>query len=257
MKLLSVAVPCYNSENYMEHCIHTLLAGGRDVEILIIDDGSTDSTGRIADDFATEHPDIVRVIHQENGGHGEAVNTGIRNARGTYFKVVDSDDWVDIQAYKKILDVLKTLSKDGLSVDMLVSNFVYEKEGAKHKKIMSYQKVLPENRVFTWKETGNFKIGQYLLMHSIIYRTEVIRISGLKLPTHTFYVDNLFAYIPMKYVKKLYYVNVDFYRYYIGRNSIPTIVPRIRGFARTFFTSSHTLGFPPRKCSRITTAVTL
>ena len=201
----------------MEHCIHTLLAGGRDVEILIIDDGSTDSTGRIADDFATEHPDIVRVIHQENGGHGEAVNTGIRNARGTYFKVVDSDDWVDIQAYKKILDVLKTLSKDGLSVDMLVSNFVYEKEGAKHKKIMSYQKVLPENRVFTWKETGNFKIGQYLLMHSIIYRTEVIRISGLKLPTHTFYVDNLFAYIPMKYVKKLYYVNVDFYRYYIGR----------------------------------------
>lgn len=217
MKLLSVAVPCYNSENYMEHCIQTLLAGGTDVEILIIDDGSTDLTGKIADDLAAKHKDIVRVIHQENGGHGEAVNTGIRSATGIYFKVVDSDDWVDIASYKKILKVLKKLTEDCLTVDMLVSNFVYEKEGAKHKSAMRYQKVLPENRVFTWKETGHFRIGQYLLMHSIIYRTEILQNSGLKLPAHTFYVDNLFAYLPLKYVKKIYYVNVDFYRYYIGR----------------------------------------
>lgn len=217
MKLLSVAVPCYNSEDYMEHCICTLLEGGTDVEILIIDDGSTDTTGRIADDYAAEYPEIVRAIHQENGGHGEAVNTGIRNAKGMYFKVVDSDDWVDIPSYRKILDTLKTLSKDGMSLDMLVSNFIYEKEGAKHKKAMRYKNVLPENRIFTWEETGKFKIGQYLLMHALIYRTEVLKSSGLKLPAHTFYVDNLFASIPMKYVEKLYYLNVDFYRYYIGR----------------------------------------
>jgi len=217
MKLLSIAVPCYNSENYMEHCINTLLTGGKDVEILIIDDGSTDATGKIADDFAMNYPDIVRVIHQKNGGHGEAINTGIGNARGIYFKVVDSDDWLDTVSYKKILDVLKALSGDGLSVDMLVTNFIYEKEGARHKKAMRYQNVFPENRIFTWGETGKFKIGQYLLMHSIMYRTQVLRNSGLKLPAHTFYVDNLFAYVPLQHVKKMYYLNVDFYRYYIGR----------------------------------------
>lgn len=217
MKLLSVAVPCYNSEDYMEHCIRTLLKGGGDVEILIIDDGSTDATGEIADRYAANYPEMIRAIHQKNGGHGEAVNTGIEHAKGVYFKVVDSDDWVDVPSYRKILDTLKALFRDGLAVDMFVSNFVYEKEGAKHKQAMRYQKVLPENRIFTWEETGRFKIGQYLLMHALIYRTDVLRNSGFRLPAHTFYVDNLFASVPMRGVEKMYYLNVDFYRYYIGR----------------------------------------
>ncbi len=217
MKLLSLVIPCYNSQDYMERCIHTLLAGGTDIEILIIDDGSTDSTGKIADYYASEYPNIIRAIHQLNGGHGEAINTGVRNAEGIYFKVVDSDDWVDIPSYRKILDVLKNLLERHCIADMLISNFVYDKEGAKHKKTMHYQNVLPEKRIFTWDETGRFKIGQYLLMHSIIYRTEILKGSGLKLPAHTFYVDNLFASVPLKYVQNMYYINVDFYHYYIGR----------------------------------------
>lgn len=217
MKLLSLVIPCYNSQDYMERCIHTLLAGGADVEILIIDDGSTDSTGKIADYYASEYPDIIKAIHQLNGGHGEAINTGMRNAEGIYFKVVDSDDWVDIPSYRKILDVLKNLLERHCIADMLISNFVYDKEGAKHKRTMHYQNVLPEKRIFTWDETGRFKIGQYLLMHSIIYRTEILKGSGLKLPAHTFYVDNLFASVPLKYVQNMYYINVDFYHYYIGR----------------------------------------
>lgn len=217
MKLLSLVIPCYNSQDYMERCIHTLLTGGTDVEILIINDGSTDDTGKIADYYASEYPDIIRAIHQLNGGHGEAINTGVRNAEGIYFKVVDSDDWVDIPSYRKILDVLRNLLERQCIVDMVISNFVYDKEGAKHKRNMHYQSVLPENRIFTWNETGRFKIGQYLLMHSIIYRTEILKGSGLKLPAHTFYVDNLFASVPLKYVQNMYYINVDFYHYYIGR----------------------------------------
>ena len=103
MKLLSIAIPCYNSEAYMEHCVDSLLVGGEDVEILIVDDGSKDRTAEIADAYAKKYPTIIRAIHQENGGHGEAVNAGIRNATGLYFKVVDSDDWVDEESYKKIL----------------------------------------------------------------------------------------------------------------------------------------------------------
>lgn len=91
MKLLSIAVPCYNSEAYMEHCVETLLVGGESVEIIIVDDGSKDRTAEIADRLATEHPNMIKAIHQENGGHGEAVNTGLSHATGMYFKVVDSD----------------------------------------------------------------------------------------------------------------------------------------------------------------------
>lgn len=110
MKLLSIAIPSYNSQDYMEHCIESLLAGGEDVEIIIVDDGSVDRTAEIADRYASQYPTIVKAVHQENGGHGEAVNAGIRNASGLYFKVVDSDDWVDGEAYRKILDVLRELS---------------------------------------------------------------------------------------------------------------------------------------------------
>ena len=87
----------------MRHCIESILPGGEDVEILIVDDGSTDNTAAIADEYARKYPTIVRAIHQENGGHGEAVNAGIRNATGLYFKVVDSDDWLDTDALKKVL----------------------------------------------------------------------------------------------------------------------------------------------------------
>lgn len=217
MKLLSIAIPCYNSQDYMEHCIETLLPGGEDVEILIVDDGSKDRTAEIADRYAEKYPTIVKAIHQENGGHGEAVNTGIRNATGLYFKVVDSDDWVDREAYEKILKTLRELSGGSETLDMLVSNFVYEKEGAKHKKVMKYTGILPENQMFGWSDAKHFRKGRYILMHSVIYRTQLLRECGLELPKHTFYVDNIFVYVPLPYVKNMYYLNVDFYRYYIGR----------------------------------------
>jgi len=201
----------------MRYCIESLLPGGENVEILIVNDGSSDNTALIADEYAATYPTIVKTIHQANGGHGEAVNTGIRHATGLYIKVVDSDDWVDTRAYLKIINALAGFVDKQQAVDMLVSNFVYEKEGAKYKKVMKYEKILPEDTIFTWDEIGHFRKGQYLMMHSLIYRTELLRECGLVLPRHTFYVDNLYVTNPLPYVKKIYYLNVDFYRYYIGR----------------------------------------
>ena len=219
MKLLSVAIPCYNSAAYMKHCIESLLVGGEDVEIIIVDDGSTkDNTAEIADEYAKRFPGIIKAVHQENGGHGEAVNTGLRNATGLYFKVVDSDDWVDEEAYMAILGTLRERAGKAPTLDLLISNYVYEKEGQKHKKVMKYDTVLPVGRMFTWDEAGRFRKGQYILMHSVIYRTELLRECGLKLPKHTFYVDNLFVYNPLPFVKNMYYLDVNFYRYYIGRD---------------------------------------
>lgn len=111
--------------------------GGEDVEILVVDDGSSDRTAEIADVYAEKYPTIVKAIHQENGGHGEAVNAGIRNATGLYFKVVDSDDWVNAEAYAQILKTLEELIRGSETVDLLISNFVYEKQGAKRKELCS------------------------------------------------------------------------------------------------------------------------
>lgn len=218
MKVLSIAVPCYNSEAYMEKCIASLLPGGEDVEILVVDDGSTkDRTAEIADEYAARYPSIVRAIHQENKGHGGAVNTGIENATGLYFKVVDSDDWVDTTAYLKILDTLREFARGPQTVDVLFSNYTYEKVGRRKKYTMHYEKFFPENEIFGWDRVGHMTLGHYVLMHSIIYRTELLREVGLQLPEHTFYVDNIYAYIPFSRVNTMYYLNVDFYKYYIGR----------------------------------------
>lgn len=217
MKILSIVVPCYNSQEYMKYCIESLLPGEDNVEILIVNDGSSDNTGKIADEYVDKYPNIIRAIHQENGGHGEAVNAGIRNATGLYFKVVDSDDWVDTRAYLKILNTLKTFVKQSETVDMVISNFVYEKENSRFKKVMKYDNVFPERRIFTWDEVGKFRVGQYILMHSIIYRTSILKECRLVLPKHTFYVDNLFSYVPLEFISKMYYLNVELYRYFIGR----------------------------------------
>ena len=217
LKLLSVTVPCYNSQDYMEHCIAACLSGGEDVEILIVDDGSKDGTADIADRLQTEHPNVIRAIHQPNKGHGGAVMTGLKNASGLYFKVVDSDDWVDEEAFRQVLQTLRELTDSGESVDLMVSNYIYDKPSAKRKKAIHYQSALPENRILTWDDVGRFRKWENLLMHALIYRTEVLRDSGLVLPEHTFYVDNLYCSVPLASVNTLYYKNVDLYHYFIGR----------------------------------------
>lgn len=218
MKLLSIAIPCYNSENYMRKCIDSLLVGGEDVEILVVNDGSTkDRTAEIADEYAAKYPTIVKAIHKENGGHGSAVNTGIANATGLYFKVVDSDDWVKESAYKEILNTLRELAGGDQILDMLISNFVYDKEGATRKKVMHYRHILPEKQMFTWKDCHHFTKGHYILMHSVIFRTRLLQDAKIQLPEHTFYVDNIYVFEPLPHVKNMYYLDVNFYRYYIGR----------------------------------------
>lgn len=218
MKYISFAIPCYNSAAYMEHAVESILKGGEDVEIIIVNDGSTkDNTSEIAHRLEAEYPTIIKAVDKENGGHGDAVNTGLAHATGKYFKVVDSDDWVDEEALLKILKVLKEFEADNETVDMFLSNYVYEKEGKENKKVISYTDVIPQNQILGWNEIKHFHLGQYILMHSVIYRTEFLKLIQLQLPKHTFYVDNIYVYYPLPHVRKIYYLNVDFYRYYIGR----------------------------------------
>ena len=231
-KYLTFVVPCYNSQAYMRKCVDSLLTGGNDVEIIIVNDGSADHTGKIAQEYAERFPGIVRAVHKENGGHGSGVNAGFALARGIYFKVVDSDDWLDEDAYMELLTELRfrcggtgsnesgTLSekKDAeMLPDMIVCNYVYNHLYEGTARSMGYQNVFPEGRLFGWNEIGHFRPSQYLVMHALIFRTELLRKVGVKLPEHTFYVDNLFACQPLPCVKQILYMDIDLYQYFIGR----------------------------------------
>ena len=217
-KLITFAVPCYNSAAYMDHCVETLLQGGDDIEIILVDDGSTkDETPAICDRYQEQYPDIVRAIHQENGGHGEGVNQGIRNATGLYYKVVDSDDWLDEAALRTVLAKLNTLTARGTAPDLMICNYVYEHVEDNTSHTVRYTNVFPQNRLFNWTHVGHFRPDQNLLMHSVMYRTQVLRDCGMVLPKHTFYVDNIFVYQPLPFVKSMYYMDLDLYRYFIGR----------------------------------------
>lgn len=218
MKYLSICVPCYNSAEYMEHCINTLLSGGEDVEIIIIDDGSTkDNTAEIADSYQAKYPSIVRVIHQENGGHGEGVNQGIRHATGLYYKVVDSDDWVDEQSLKNVINQIKLFHEQKSLVDMIICNYVYEYANTNKQRVVNLKNVFPVGRVFSFEESKRFKKSQFIAMHTVIYRTQILKDINLTLPKHTFYVDNIYVYTPLPYIETIYYMNENLYRYYVGR----------------------------------------
>lgn len=217
MKLISFAVPCYNSESYMRRCIESLLTGGSRVEIILVDDGSTDHTGEIADEYREKFPNIIKVIHKENGGHGSGIMAGLAAAEGIYYKVIDSDDWVNEESLQKILDLIESFMKKGNPLDLIVCNYVYEHEGKKPHTI-HYRGIFPRNRQFTWSECGHFDMTRYMIMHSVFYRTELVRECDLQIPLHTFYVDNVYLYSPLPLIHTIYYCDTDFYRYYIGRS---------------------------------------
>lgn len=214
MKVITFVVPCYNSQDYMRRCIESLLPCKKDREIIIVNDGSTDATGEIADEYAHLYPESMKVVHKANGGHGSGVNAGLKLASGRFFKVVDSDDWLDKEALEEIIRCLKKQKDD---VDLLICNYVYDHLYENKQKSVGYANVFPVNKICTWQDMGRFRPSQYLVMHAMIYKTALLRRSGVILPEHTFYVDNLFANKPLPNVRNILYMDVDLYHYFLGR----------------------------------------
>ena len=216
MKLISFTVPAYNSEEYLEKCVNSLLPGGEDVEIIIVNDGSTDNTLAIARKLEAEYPKVIRIVDKPNGGHGSGVNAGLDIAEGLYFKVVDSDDWLDSSALAALLENIKVRLAEDTLPDLYITNFVYD-HATDGTHISEYSGKMAENTLIGWEKVKSFRFSHMMLMHSLTYRTENLRESGVRLPEHTFYVDNLFAYAPLPHMRKLCYLNINLYHYFIGR----------------------------------------
>jgi len=218
MKLVSFIIPSYNSAAYLHHAVDSLLVAGDNVEIIIVNDGSKDQTLAIANEYNKKYPNVVTVINQENGGHGSTINAGLKMAKGKFFKVIDSDDWVDEQSLLQLVDTIKMHLSRNTDIDLYITNFVYEHVADQTQFERDYSQNFPQNVVFKWNQTKKkFKYSKTLMMHALIYKTELLKSINFELPRHTFYVDNLVAYIPLPYVKTVYYMKLPLYRYFIGR----------------------------------------
>ena len=217
MKYITFTIPSYNSQEYMRRVIDNLVAVGDDIEVIIVNDGSKDDTGKIADEYEKKYPTIVKAIQKENGGHGSGVMAGLHAAQSLYYKVVDSDDWVETQDVITMVDLIKKHLAEGTDIDLYITNYVYEHASDNSQYSMNYRKYLPIDTVFTWNDIKRIGLETVFLMHSLMYKTEKLRESGMNLPNHTFYVDDIYAYVPLPFMKNLYYHDLDFYHYFIGR----------------------------------------
>ena len=214
MKLLTVVVPVYNTEKYIKRCLDSLdnKEINSKIEVLIVSDGSKDNSINIARNYENKYPDTFKIIEKENGGHGSTINKGLEIAKGKYFRVLDSDDWVDSVNFVKFVNEL-----DNIDVDLVVTDyskeFIYE--GRSEKLIY---KDLETRKIYNFDEFDlNVLNGEYFVMATSTYKTEILRKSNLKLMEKTFYVDMQYNVVPIPYVNNFIYLNLDIYRYFIGR----------------------------------------
>ncbi len=214
MKILTVLVPVYNVEKYIRRCLDSLLLSEvlDDIEVLIVNDGSKDSSVEIIQEYCIKFPKTVTFVDKENGGHGSTINVGIEKAQGKYFKVIDSDDWVNLRGFVELVKRLKEEKSD-----VVLCN--YRKEFTYNSKSEYFEyDGLTDRKHYNFNEI-DLKIlhGEYFVMATSTYRTEILRTSGLKLMEKTFYVDMQYNVVPITKVESFTYYDLDIYRYFIGR----------------------------------------
>lgn len=206
--ILTVAIPAYNVEKYIDKTINSLVKSNQCdcMEVLIVDDGSTDATKDMADALAKKY-DFVKAFHQENGGHGAAINTGIREAQGKYFKLLDGDDWVNPEGLAQLITVLDNIEDDFVLCDF---HEVYMKEKRKKRVSYSFEKgrTLP---------LDDLCVKFFISMHSFTFRTEILKKLPKSIDCHSFYVDMEYMLYPLPFVRTFRYEAIDVYQYRLER----------------------------------------
>lgn len=220
-KILTIVVPTYNAEKYLRQnlesfCIKEIL---EEIEILVINDGSTDNSLKIAEEYASKYPDSYRVIIKENGGHGSGINCGIKNAHGVYFKVVDADDWVDENAFCCLVEMLKRKS-----ADIVYSGFLWAyDEGQDDTNLFrtKAERKIPFKKVLYGKiyEFDTIARCLYIKMHNMTIRTDILRKNGIQIDEKCFYVDMEYVIYPIPYVNTICFIKESVYMYRIGSQS--------------------------------------
>lgn len=211
-KILTVTIPIYQIEAYLRQCLKSFVIKEimDDVEVLMINDGSQDGSAAIAEEFQRLYPETFMLVNKENGGHGSAINKGIELARGTYFKVVDGDDWVNPSAFIRLIEVLK-----GSNADVVASNYYWYDQKTKKTKV---QEVHPFPEVVYEKEYLFSDICDkvFIKMHSMTIKTAILKDHRLRITEHCFYVDMEYVVYPIPFVNTVVFLNEYVYLYRIG-----------------------------------------
>lgn len=215
-KLITITVPSYNAQEYLDRCLMSFVTEdsriNEAVEVLIINDGSTDGTEEVARHYVTEHPEMFRLINKENGGHGSGINAGIKNATGQYFKIVDADDWVNNKEWMNFVQLLQTQEADIIASDYLcIQDGTYdvlkEKMATNH-----------EDYYGTRRHMSKGEITEVIKMHSMTIRTELLQKNQIHIDEHRFYVDAEYITYPIPFVESVYYDRRFLYMYRLGRD---------------------------------------
>lgn len=214
MKILSLIVPAYNSEAFLEKCVSSFLAPEvlDALDIILVDDGSTDSTAAVAQNLCRRFPGSVRLIRQENRGHGGALNTGCAAAEGKYLKVIDADDWVETENLPRFVEALRNCGSDVV----LTHHYTRDIGTGENKKWQTYP---PEfGREYTLEEIMPLwkDFGRSLTFHGITYRTEFYRQYGISLSEHVFYEDHEYATFPCCHARSVLPMDLFLYDYRVG-----------------------------------------
>lgn len=213
-KIISFIIPSYNAQQYLDKCIPSFFNEEiiDELDIIIVNDGSTDNTEEVAQKYCALYPNSVRLINQENKGHGGALNTGCAAAEGKYLKVIDADDWVETQNLPAFVKLLKECDSDVV----LTHHYTINISTNEVKKWKSYPKEFGKPYTFDeiMKEWKNF--DRSLTFHGITYNTEFYHKNAIQLSEHVFYEDHEFATIPCCYAKTITPFDLFIYDYRIG-----------------------------------------
>lgn len=207
-KILSVVIPAYNMEKYLDECIGSITRSEfiDSIEIIVVNDGSKDDTSRIAHDWELRYPQSVRVADKENGGHGSAINLGARICVGKFFKILDADDWFDSTELDRLIKAL-----DGAETDCVVCDYVQVFEASSTSCVFDC--------VSGFESGSEIPLTDYvskrnLRLHSVTYKTECYRNANITVREKCFFDDAeycLYAYAAVKNVV-CYPFNVYQYR---------------------------------------------
>lgn len=206
-KVLSVIIPAYNIEQYIEKCLESFLGFDNEIEVLLIDDGSSDQTSIIGKKYSLLYPNLIQYFCKENGGHGSTINMGMEKAKGKYFIVVDGDDWVDKKGLEQLVSKLNKLD-----VDLIITN--YTRRLKDKKEIIEYKDV-QYDKIYQFSELEIEKY--YFVLASICYRKETLDKVKLELFEKTYYVDVQYILKPMIMVQNVVFLDINLYQYRIGR----------------------------------------
>ena len=211
MKILSISIALFNLGKLIEKNIESIINSKYldYIDVLVIDDGSSDNSCEIVEEYEKKYPNSIRLIKKKNGGPGSTVNCGISFSRGKYFMMLDGDDWVDTDGLDNVIE--KILNLD---VDLVVTNYkIYNERKDCIEKIVLYKNII-ENKILSFSEYASKLV---LSMHSVIYKTCIFKDNNIVLD-NGFYTDTEFVLFPTRYINLFYYINMSLYIYRVGRD---------------------------------------